>query len=177
VKIGQKNLKDVICFYKMLSRFWFRQYDEAARFPSRRVIGFLDIYHVFFEGLVAMRMARRKDEDEQKWTEIAKKAVVSLETWGGYCAWNFSNKASLLRAELHFLRGEHAEVEKKYKASVLLAYKHHFLHEEGLAMELLGMFYMSIGNKEAAKSSLMGAQACYVRWGANAALDEHLSTL
>ena len=106
-----------------------------------------------------------------------KKAVVSLETWGGYCAWNFSNKASLLRAELHFLRGEHAEVEKKYKASVLLAYKHHFLHEEGLAMELLGMFYMSIGNKEAAKSSLMGAQACYVRWGANAALDEHLSTL
>jgi hypothetical protein len=24
---------------------------------------------------------------------------------------------------------------------------------------------------------LMGAQACYVIWGANAALDEHLSTL
>lgn len=47
-------------------------------------------------------------------------------------------------------------------------------------MELSGMFYIAIGNKEAAKISLMGEQACYVRWGAQElipALEEHLKTL
>jgi hypothetical protein len=66
---------------------------------------------------------------------------------------------------------------KKVQSISPLGLQASLFHEEGLAMELLGMFYMSIGNKEAATSYLMGAQACYVIWGANAALDEHLSTL
>ena len=47
----QNNLVHVICFYRMLTAFWFRQYDEAACYRSRRVIGLLDIFRVFVEGL------------------------------------------------------------------------------------------------------------------------------
>jgi hypothetical protein len=85
-----------------------------------------------------------------------------------------------LQAELHFLKGEHDQAEEKYKALIVSAYKHYFLHEEGLAMELSGMFYRAIGKKEEAKTSLLGARACYTRWGADAivpSLDSYISSL
>lgn len=176
----QQNLKDVICFYRLLTKFWFRQYDEASCCPSRRVIRFLDVYHKFYEGLTALHLARRRSEDEQKWTAIGEKATSLFQTWEGYCAWNFENKSMLLQAELHFLKGEHDQAEEKYKASIVSAYKHHFLHEEGLAMELSGMFYRATGKKEEAKTSLLGARACYTRWGADAivpSLDSYISSL
>lgn len=131
-------------------------------------------------GLTALQLARRRDEDEDKWTQIAEKAVTSFQTWQGYCAWNFSNKAALLEAELYFLREEFDKAEDKYNTSIELAYKHHFLHEEGLAMELAGKFYIEMGNNRTAKTSLMTARACYVRWGADAlvpALDATIDSL
>jgi hypothetical protein len=75
----QQNLKDVICFYRLLTKFWFRQYDEASCYPSRSVIRFLDVYHKFYEGLTALHLARRRSEDEQKWTISDLGRILCLE--------------------------------------------------------------------------------------------------
>lgn len=168
VNRGQKNLQDIISFYKLLNAFWFRQYDEAAKYPSRRVRGFLDVYHVFFEGIAALHLARKRGDDKEAWTRIGEKAVSSFQNWTKCCDWNFENKKLLLEAELHFLKGENAEAEGKYKASISSAYKHQFVNEEGLAMELAGKFYDAIGKKDESSTFLLGARACYARWGANA---------
>ena len=171
---GRQNLKDVIHFYRFVfSSFWFKQYDEVTKYPShRRVVRFLDIYHVFYEGLAALHLARTSDRDVAKWTETGEKAVALFRIWEGHCKWNFQNMYLLLAAELHFLRAEHIEAQEKYKASIISAYTHNFLHEEGLAMELLGMFYNSMGKKKEAEETLMGARVCYERWGAVALLPQ-----
>ena len=164
---GQKNLQDVVSFYKLLTAFWFRQYDEVAKYPSRRVRGFLDVYHLFFEGISALHLARKRDEDEESWTKIGEKAVSSFQNWAKCCDWNFENKILLLEAELHFLKGEYVDAEGKYKASIGSAYKHQFVNEEGLAMELAGKFLDTIGKTDESSTFLLGARACYEKWGAS----------
>jgi len=169
---GRQNLIDVIHFYQFVfSAFWLKQYDEVTKYPSRhRAVRFLDIYHVFYEGLAALHLARTSDGDVAKLTETGERAVALFQLWSQHCEWNFQNMHLLLAAELHFLRAEHIEAEEKYKSSIVSAYTHSFLNEEGLAMELLGLFYSSVGKRKEAKESLAGARVCYAKWGAIALL-------
>jgi hypothetical protein len=78
-------------------------------------------------------------------------ALGTFETKQVFCAQSFTFfEESMLRQK------KNIDHRFFWRTSII------FLHEQGLAMELSGMFYKAIGNKEAAKISLMGAQACYL---------------
>eukprot|EP00804_Cyclotella_cryptica_P023452 CCRYP_012112-RA/>CCRYP_012112-RA protein AED:0.05 eAED:0.05 QI:1315/1/1/1/0.75/0.55/9/220/927 len=180
---GQRTLVHYIYFFKLLVAYWFSRYDEAALMADLYGVHhmrFLDIYHVFYDGLTSFQMARKRNGDEEKWIGRGEQAVSTFQTWGGHSKWNFENKFQLLSAELHLVQGHHDAAEEKYKSSITSARNHRFLHEEGLAMELLGLFYHQVGKIEDSKKMLKNARACYERWGATAIvirLDSYLIDL
>ena len=140
----------------------------AGLYEKSKVVRFLDIYHIFYEGLAALRLARTENGDRTKWVSTGEEAVSTFETWKDGNKWNFENKFLLLSAELHHTKGDHALAEAHYKSSIESARNHRFVHEEGLALESLGMLYKEMGDVESAKEMLTKARVCYEKWGANA---------
>jgi tetratricopeptide (TPR) repeat protein len=183
ISTGKKTLVQYIYTHRLILSYWLQNYDEAiqmAELYGKNHMRFLDICHVFYQGLTALRLAQRKDADEEKWTRMGETAVSSFKKWKDFSSWNFENKYTLLLAELHYVKGDHKAAEEQYKASIASAQSHRFLHEEGLAMESLGLLYRRSGNEKGAKEMFMNARTCYEKWGATAVvtrLDSLLESL
>ena len=73
----------------------------------------------------------------------------------------------MLEAECCFLQQDGTALEK-YEASIASAKKSRFVHEEGLACYLLGMYHLEHSCKDKARQAFSDAKACYERWGASA---------
>jgi tetratricopeptide (TPR) repeat protein len=169
---GDETLIDTIYLNRLLVAFWSKKYETTVDVAKLRgktnVMCILDICHVFYEGIAALRVARRENTERDSLIEIGEKALSTFETWKSYSNWNFENKLLLLAAELYYTKGELHAAEKQYKASIESAQAHRFLHEEGLALEELGMLYKEMGNLEQAEIVTLKALSCYERWGATA---------
>ena len=127
----------------------------ADLYHSRKMMRFLDVFVVLFEGLTSLQLARRKNGDEQKWIRKAEQAISSFKTWGSHSNWNCENKILLLQAELHSVRGQIDDAEEKYKVSILSARKHRFIHEEGMAFELWVIFTKNMKDTRMPKYNLL----------------------
>ena len=66
------------------------------------------------------------------------------------------------------LSGNLKAAKSSYEASIKAAHDHRFIHEEGLALERAGLFYLGRGKKTDARLVLNQAKVCYERWGAMA---------
>lgn len=171
ISTGKDTLVQYIYLYRLILAYWLQDYEEAARLSEmygRGYMRFLDIYHVFYEALAAFCLAQTQNIDRDKWIGIGEKAVSKFEVWKGYSSWNFENKHFLLSAELLCVKGDYAAAEERYNASILSAQMHRFVHEEGLALERLGMLYKDRGRAESAQEMLANARICYESWGASA---------
>eukprot|EP00581_Thalassiosira_minuscula_P030220 CAMPEP_0183766210 /NCGR_PEP_ID=MMETSP0739-20130205/11423_1 /TAXON_ID=385413 /ORGANISM="Thalassiosira miniscula, Strain CCMP1093" /LENGTH=104 /DNA_ID=CAMNT_0026004973 /DNA_START=138 /DNA_END=449 /DNA_ORIENTATION=+ len=80
--------------------------------------------------------------------------------------WNFGNKSKLLHAELHYLNGKMECADDAYIASIMLAQRHKFLHEEALAYELYGLFCVENQMVDKGVRQLLKAHDKYKEWGA-----------
>ena len=175
ISTGNQLLVKFIYLDRLVHAFWVQDYDAAAHYAAlygKNQMGYTDIYHVFFEGLVALRLAlQNNNDDRDKWLTIGEAAVSTFQTWRSHNTWNFENKHLLLSAELYQVKGNHATSEEYYEASIVSAQRHKFVHEEGLAMESLGEFYKKVGRNEDSIKMLMSARSCYVKWGAVAVIE------
>jgi hypothetical protein len=90
----------------------------------------------------------RNFPNEESWLGIGKCSILSLECFVNRSTWNFDNKLRLLQADLISLTGDRDKAIEEYEASIELAKKHRFVHEQGLAFELLGSLYKHDGNAE-----------------------------
>ena len=177
---GRSHLANQIYVCRMIVAFFFKKYDKAEEMAKKlcdyrkqlivRIVRIRDVYGLFFQGLVAFRLSRSK-EDEPEWMSFGEEAVVTFQSWAKHSEWNFENKLLLLQAECHFSKGDGEAAERKYKLAIKSARKHRFLHEEGLAMDLLGLFYKSCGKTKEESESFESARACYKKWGAHGILE------
>lgn len=171
ISTGKHTLTQYIYLFRLIRSYWFQDYDEAARLTDlygSHLMRFLDIYHTFYGGLTALRLAQGRDNDKEKWIGIGKQAVETFRAWNAHSKWNFENKWLLLTAELKAAKGENGLAEELYKAAILSAHTHRFIHEEGLGMELLGNLYKKTGNIDKSKDMIRHARVCYEKWGAAA---------
>lgn len=181
---GKQTLVQYIHLYRSISAFWLQDYDVAiqnAALYGKCHMRFMDIYHIFYEGMTALRLALTTDvsdsdndsvsDEKEHWVALGADAVSTFQTWEGHSNWNFENKYLLLLAELNQAKGDNRAAEEHYKASIASAQKHKFIHEEGLAMELLGLFYKKTGRTEESIEMLMSARFCYEQWGAAAVIE------
>lgn len=73
-------------------------------------------------------------------------------------------KLLLLEAEHLFQEGSELALGK-YKASIIAARNHRFIHEEGLAYSKLGHYHIAQGRETDAAHSFTKAEECYEKWG------------
>eukprot|EP00984_Skeletonema_dohrnii_P020820 scaffold10231_cov140-Skeletonema_dohrnii-CCMP3373.AAC.1 len=165
------------CYFdRLMLAFWSKKYEEAAQYAEKysechQTRRFPDLFQTFYQGITAFRLVRLKDDKIREWADVGKNALSKYQTWVNYSDWNWENKMLLLEAELHACIGELEIAKSKFQASIDSAQKHRFVHEEGLASELFGMFYDENGNKEEAMQQYSHARSCYQKWGAFALAD------
>ena len=112
-----------------------------------------------------MAFARAK-EGKDNLIEIATKNIAKLKNFSQYAPENYTNKVILLEAELAVVRDDMQKAKACFKDAITSSKKHGFIHEEALAYEREGLFFLETDSLDAAKISLRNAYLCYERWGA-----------
>lgn len=121
---------------------------------------------VFFEGLVSFYLARLLDDSD--YYQQGEAALAFISKWRNSCnKCNFENKYMALEAMRLDLK-DPDQAEHFYLKAVKSSKDNRFVHEEGIASELVGDFYHRRGNSAKAYSFYQHAMECYDAWGANA---------
>ncbi|CAM2154810.1 two-component system, LuxR family, sensor kinase FixL [Pararobbsia alpina] len=100
---------------------------------------------------------------------------AQLAIWAQHCPDNFENRVALARAEIARIDGHDMEAMPLYEQAIRSAHAHGFIHNEAVANELAGKFYLSRGIETAGHAYLRSARNGYARWGATGKV-EHLDS-
>ncbi len=90
-----------------------------------------------------------------------------LEEWAQNCPENFENRAALVGAEIARIEGRDFDSMRLYEQAIRSAHANGFVHNEAVANELAGRFYLARGIETAGYAHLNNARNCYDRWGAH----------
>ena len=170
-QIGEQSKNSYLLFNVFMSQifqhFWSRDYVAVVKLcekqPPSKCKRILEVMRCFFEGIASMSLARRTHQ--LKWRIVGEKAVENMAKLEMINKWNFEHRSKLLQAELHYLDGHLFSAEVAYKASIVSAREHKFLHEEALAYELYGIFCMENQMVDQGVEQLNIAIDKYKQWG------------
>ncbi|MGJ5203470.1 trifunctional serine/threonine-protein kinase/ATP-binding protein/sensor histidine kinase [Bradyrhizobium sp. HKCCYLR20261] len=93
-------------------------------------------------------------------------ARARFAAWARLNPDTFESKSLLLEAEAARLSGGGAAAQKLYEQAARAAEKTGFIHDQALAHELAGQYYLEAGLSAPAQGCLIAAEACYRQWGA-----------
>src|SRR6266404_3214288 len=89
-----------------------------------------------------------------------------LRAWAANCPENFEDRTALVDAEIARIERRELDAERLYEQAIGSARANGFIHNEALAYELAGRFYLQRGFETAGSAHLRHARACYALWGA-----------
>ncbi len=92
--------------------------------------------------------------------------LQQLDTFASYSPINYLHKYHLVKAERLCVMGKTDEARGIYEKAIAGAKDHGFIHEEAIARELTGRFYLAIEQEELAAFYLQGAYQAFAAWGA-----------
>src|SRR6185312_5069486 len=90
-----------------------------------------------------------------------------LQLWAENCPETFENRAALVGAEIARIEGRALDAMDLYEHAIRSAQANSFVHNEALANELAGYFYLDRGLEKNGYAHLRDARACYALWGAD----------
>jgi PAS domain S-box-containing protein len=90
-----------------------------------------------------------------------------LEIWAANCPENFENRAALVGAEIARIEGRALDAMDLYEQAIRSARANGFVHNEAVANELAGRFYLERGLEKNGHAHLRDARAGYSLWGAD----------
>jgi predicted ATPase/signal transduction histidine kinase/tRNA A-37 threonylcarbamoyl transferase component Bud32 len=176
--IESKNFSSVSLFYilKTMLAFVFRDAQTAVSmaeageaFLVAQVGQVSPLQHNFYQSLALLSLARTASETQrQELLAKVDKNQESMKRWAGDAPMNWLHRYKLVEAERARIRDEHLMAATLYEEAAEGAAKNRYLHEEAMAHELAGEFYLAIGRERLARSSLVDAANAYRRWGAEA---------
>ena len=110
----------------------------------------------------------RKNKHVNRTNEVIRVAIATMKSAAANSDWNFTNKLLLLEAEKQSLQVQHWRAIDLYDASIASAKRSGFIHEQGLACEKAGLYFMrEQKNKEKALEYFEQARECYQEWGSS----------
>jgi diguanylate cyclase (GGDEF)-like protein len=125
--------------------------------------------YYFFYSLVIIELFKNFDKKNKKiYFKKLNKFMEIIKFRSASNPENFSNKYYLVKAEYEKLFHHTHDVFYFYLESIKAANNYGLIHEEGIAHELLGQYYLNIQDLEAGKSHLQKAYALFDIWGAKA---------
>lgn len=159
---------------KLQARFMMGRYGEAVELLSRLAAIAPDYMtqlnytqYVYYAALaLAGHYASAAPSVQLQYLSEIEASLQKLKLWAEQGAATFRPKEALVAAELARLRKEPVRAAELYDAAALGAREQGFLHEEGLAQELAGRFFLSLGEEQKARNYLFAAKYTFARWGA-----------
>jgi predicted ATPase/class 3 adenylate cyclase len=122
----------------------------------------------------ARRLSRRSELGK------VRASLRRLQKWARAARENHQHRVHLVRAELERVSGRAELAIAEYELAIELAGRHGYLHEQAMALECAGRFYLRLGQRRMASATLAAARSAFASWGATAkatALDSEFSLL
>ncbi|MGP0088454.1 MAG: AAA family ATPase [Xanthobacteraceae bacterium] len=176
---GNPALALAECWYyirKLQARFLAGEFVDALQAASRAqpmlwsTVSLLEVVEYRFYGALCHAAVHESASSEEREYHVARltEHLEKLETWALHCPENFANRAALVGAELARIEGRELDAERLYERAISSARAADLVHNEALANELAGRFYLTRGFERIANAYFREARACYLRWGADA---------
>lgn len=146
---------------------WMAPYEPAM------VTTFYIPFYNYFAALAHLAVVPDLPAEEQPavWETIATRQA-KLEMYAQHAPMNCLHKWHLVEAERCRVQGEHESAWGHYHRAIAGARDNQFIHEEALAHELLGRFYLTQGLDNFAQVALTDARRAYAQWGATAKVQQ-----
>ena len=172
------DLARVECWYwirKLQARFLAGDYGAAIDASSRaqRLLwtspSLFETAECHFYGALSLAASCDSIAADQHAPHMATLATHhrQLEIWAANCPDNFENRAALVGAEIARIEGRALDAMDLYEQAIRSAQANGFVHNEALANELAGRFYLDRGLEKNGYAHLRDAHACYALWGAD----------
>ena len=166
-----------IHFNKLILGYYFHDYAQAAtqaaeaRKLLEAVLAKFEIpNHHFYEALNLLALYPTAGSQQGKYLRRVKGNMGKLKTWAKTAPENYQHKYELLQAECLRLEGNQNQARLVYDKAIAGASVNQYLHEEALAYELTGRFYMALKSEDLAEFYLKASYNAYREWGAEAKL-------
>jgi predicted ATPase/GAF domain-containing protein len=167
----------LICWYwilKLKARFLSGDYTEAlaaadkAKLLLSTAAGSIQLLDYFYYAALAVAACYENGStDEQRvWRDLLTVHREQLREWAETYPPTFSDKHTLVLAEIARLEKRDADAMQLYEQAIHLARDHGFVQNEGLAHELTAQYYLAHGLETAGYAYLRNSRNCYDRWGA-----------
>jgi PAS domain S-box-containing protein len=167
----------IACWYwilKLQTRFMFGNYEAAIAAAEKAklllwaasgCIQLLDYY--YYTALAIAAVIKTAPPDRQReWRETLTAHMEQLRDWAEGCAPTFLDKNALVCAEVARVDSRDVDAMRLYAQAIRFARENGFIHDEGIANEVAGRFYLDRGFETIGRAHLRNARYCYLRWGA-----------
>jgi len=155
----------IFCDYELAANM-IEKRKEVEKTMSRKSLYYGVIE--FYDGLVFLAMAR--ETNDVKWSLKLSEALSKLESFVQTGKVNCEHKLLLLQAEAKSLLGKNEDALSKYELAIAIAGKNGFVHEQAIANERVGDFFLRNGDSRA--SQYYGiSNILYRQWGAQCKAD------
>lgn len=166
----------LVYFNKLYLDLLFREYpgaienrNNAKKYLESATSSLYYSLFYFYDSLAQLGIYLGEPKSKRKAIfKIVTKNQVKLKKWAGHAPMNYLDKYYLVEAECCRVKNRHLEAADYYDRAIDLAKEQGFLHEEALANELAGQYYLSMDKERIARVYLREAYHCYRRWGAAA---------
>ena len=163
-----------VYIYKLLLGYCFGNYQSAQHYINQAqpflvsVAGlvFFPLYH-FYSALTYIALWETQ-ENQVKILEEVEHHQEILHQWAKNAPMNYLGKWHLVEAEKQRILGNKAEAIDNYDQAIELAKENEFIHEQAMANELAGKFYLGWGKEKLAHNYLQESFYHYGLWGATA---------
>lgn len=164
-----------VYIYKFLLAYLWENYISALehmieieKYVYSMTLGsvFIPVFH-FYAALAQLALFPNSTEQD----DIISKVEIhktKLYCWMQNALGNHQHKWYLIEAEKNRILGNKIEAIEYYDRAISLAKENQFIQEEALASELAAKFYLEWGKEKIAKTYIMEAYYCYLKWGATA---------
>ncbi|MBE9048873.1 AAA family ATPase [Nostocales cyanobacterium LEGE 11386] len=127
----------------------------------------------FYYSLILLNLYPEASLDEQnEYHKQVEANQTQLKIWADICPENFLHKYLLVEAELSRVTGKSLVAVDLYDRAIQSAKDNGLIHNEALANEFTAKFYLDWGKNRIAQEYLTQAYYNYIRWGAQAKVQD-----
>ena len=167
-----------IHFNKLILSYYFHDYERATHHAAesrsllQAVLAKFEIpNHHFYEALSLLAVYPGAEQRQQARTmRRVRGNLRKLRKWANNAPENYQHKFHLVEAERLRVLGKDDLARVEYDRAIEGASRNRYIHEEALAYELAGRFYIQRKSEGLADYHIKAAYHAYREWGAEAKL-------
>jgi PAS domain S-box-containing protein len=128
----------------------------------------IEATHHFFHALtLAALYPTVPTAEQERYRRLLDAKATKLRIWAEHCPENYRNRHALVSAEIARIEGRHVDAMRLYEDAIRSARENCFVHNEAIASELAGRFYLALDLETNGHAHLRNARACFALWGAD----------